>query len=166
MQPPAIKSYGVQMKDGTDHCLPVERLPEGFALGNTFLINFWRFYSHMHHRTYPSIEALLDDACPGWQSYAERIPPKRMSAREETEIIKASLRGIGINARVRHYLGAIVVELGRTPEEGESRKLREEAARALGQPDRFAFGGFHVYDKFEGKTAAGWRRGDRRSMHY
>ncbi len=166
MQRPAITPYDVRMPDGTEHCLPVEQLPEGLALAKTFVINLWRFYGHMSHKTYPTIEALLDDACPGWQSYAEHVTPKRMTPREETAIIKASLRGLGINARVRHYLGAIVVELGRTPGDGEGRKIREEVARALGQPDRFMFGGLHVYNKFEGKIAAGWSRGDRKSMHY
>ncbi len=155
-------SYDVLMHDGSSHSFAIEQIPEGFRLNPVFTINMWRLYGHMSHKTYLTIEALLDDACPGWSSYNLYIPQKPRSAREETALIKKSLESNGIQARVMHYRGALVIELGRPIQSGDWDHVRSIAEGALGEAGRFAYGGLHVFEKFEGKKKAGWGRGNRR----
>lgn len=154
-------SYDVLMQDGITHHFPIERIPGGLRLSPTFVINMWSFYSHMGRKVYPTIEALLNDACPGWISYDLHSASPCRSKREETWLIKNALAKAGIQAHVRHYLGTIIVEIGRPVESEDWDNIRSIAEEALGEPYKFILGGLHVFDKFQGKLAEGWGRGYR-----
>ena len=94
-------------------------------------------------------------------SYSLYVPLKRMSRWEETKLIKQALSRAGIRAHVKHYLGALVVEIGRPVEDGDWDNIRRIVEEALGKPDAYALGGLHIFDKFEGKVAAAWIKGNR-----
>lgn len=113
----------------------------------------------MGRKVYPTLEALLNDACPGWISYHLYHAPPHRSKREETTLIKKALAEAGIRAHVRHYLGTIIIEVGRPVESEDCDNIRSIAEEALGEPQKYSLGGLHVFNKFQGKLAAGWGRG-------
>jgi len=151
-------------RTGIENTIAVEQLPgpAGYRMPLATMINFWDIYSHMKGKTYCTIEALLDDAHPGWQSWQEEVQFPIMTNAQETAVIKAALKGAGIRPKsVRHYLGPIIIVMGR-PEayEGEFLQIETLALEALDRvPDvKNCCSGIHVFSEFHGKLAAGYER--------
>ena len=146
--------------------LSVEQIPGGYQLPFATIFNLFRIYGHMKDRIYPTVDALLDDAAPGWKSRREFAPLPALTNREETAIIRAALLQAGIRAKsIRHYLGPVIIVMGR-PEayEGEFLQIETLAWNALDAiPDaRNLCMGIHVFSQFHGKLAAGYERFRRR----
>ena len=116
----------------------------------------------MKGRIYSNVDALLDDAAQGWKSWRDYNPLPALTNREETAIIKAALHQAGFRPKsVRHYLGPVIIVMGR-PEayEGEFLQIETLAWNALETPPdgRNLCSGIHVFSQFRGKLAAGYGR--------
>jgi len=142
--------------------IPAERIEGGYRMHLTILINQWQIYRHMQGKVYPTVEAFLDDAHPGWQSWQEDVLLPIMTNAQETAAIKEALRDAGIRPKsVRHYLSPVIIEMGREEAcEGEFLQIRDMALQALDSvPDvKNCCSGVHVFSEFHGKLAAGYER--------
>jgi len=130
--------------------LSVVQSPEGVRL---YPSGYNRsFHPEQFGQTYPTIEALLEAIHPGrvtsWEDH------KEMSSRQESAAIKAALRARGYGARVFHYLGGLVVEVGRHLTDAERKEIYQTIQQATGKSV-----GVHVFEHFQGKLKAGYRRG-------
>jgi hypothetical protein len=110
-----IMKITVVSRTGMKNRLAVEQIPcAGYRMPLAMLINLWQFYSHMQGKTYPTVEAFLDDAHPGWQSWQEDVLLPIMTNAQETAVVKAALKNAGIRPKsIRHYLGPVVIVMGR-----------------------------------------------------
>ncbi len=157
-----IRHLEITMLDGNIRHMAVEQIPGGHRLPFATLFNQWALYRHMQGRTYPTVEAFLDDAHPGWQSWQEVVQLPIMTNARETAIVKATLKNAGIRPKsVRHYLGPVIIVMGRSEAcEGEFLQIRDMALQALDSvPDvNNCCSGVHVFSEFHGKLAAGYER--------
>ena len=128
-----IRHLEITMPNGDTRHMSVEQTPGGYRLPFATLVNMWNLYSHMQGRTYLTVEAFLDDAHPGWQSWREEVRLPVMTNAQETAVVKAALRGAGIRPKsVRHYLGPVIIEMGREEAcEGEFLQIRDVALQAI-----------------------------------
>lgn len=147
---------------GINSRLAIEQIPGGYQMPFATVFNFWQRYGHMQGRVYATVEALLDDAAPGWQSWQEYHPLPILTKAQETTLIRAALKGAGLQAKgVRHYLGPVIIEMGRQEaHEGEFLQIEELAWQALETAEGFANGcrGIHVVESWHGKQRAGYER--------
>ena len=128
-----IRHLEITIQGGDSQHMAVEQIPAGYRLPFAILFNLWAFYSHMQGRTYLTVEAFLDDAHPGWQSWQEEVRLPIMTNAQETAVIKAALQAASIRpTSVRHYLDPVIIVMGR-PEacEGEFLQIRDMALQAL-----------------------------------
>ncbi len=157
-----IRHLEITMSDGDTRHMAVEQIPTGYRLDLATIVNMWRLYRHMQGKVYPIIEAFLDDACPGWLSWREQVLLPIMTNAQETAIIKAALKNAGIRPKsVRHYLGPVIIEMGREEAfEDEFLQIRDMALQALDSAPGVSNGctGVHVFNEFRGKLAAGFER--------
>ena len=150
-------------RTGRENTIAVEQLPgAGFRMPLATMINLWDIYGQMKSKTYPTIDAFLDDAAEGWKNWRECTPLPDLTNSEETAIIKAVLCHADIHPkRDRHYHGPVIITMDR-PEKYESEILQIEtlAWEALdAAPNaRNLCSGIHVFSQFHGKLAAGYER--------
>jgi len=158
-----IMQISFESRTGRENTLDVEQLPSAsYQIPLATLIKFRDIYGHMKGKTYPTIEAFLDDAADGWKRWQEHTSLPAFTNSEETAIIKAALHRTDIHPkRVRHYRGPIIIIMDR-PEnyEGEFLQIETLAWEALdAAPDaRNRCTGIHVFSQFHGKLAAGYER--------
>jgi hypothetical protein len=157
-----IKQIAFITRADIERHLSIEQIPGGYQLPFATIFNLFRIYGHMKGRIYPTVDALLNDAAQGWESWREYIPLPAMTNREETAIIKTALLRAGIRTKsVRHYLGPVIIVMGR-PEayEGEFLQIQNLAWKALdAAPNaRNLCRGIHVFSQFRGKLVAGYER--------
>ena len=150
-------------RTGRENTISLEQLPgTDYRMPLATMINLWDIYGHMKGRTYPTIEAFLDDATEGWKSWQEYTPHPAPSNSEETAIIKAALHRADIHPkRIRHYRGPVIITMDRPEKyEGEFLQIKTLAWNALdAAPDaRNLCSGIHVFSQFHGKLAAGYER--------
>jgi len=151
-------------RTGKKNILAVEQLPgtAGYRMPHANMINPWDIYGYMKGKTYPTIEALLDDAAQGWKSWREYTPQPALTNSEENAIIKAALCRAGFQPkRVRHYRGPVIITMDRPEKyEGEFQEIETLAWQALdAAPNaRNLCSGIHVFSQFHGKLAAGYER--------
>ncbi len=150
-------------RTGRDNTISVEQLHgAGYRMPLATMINLWDVYGHMKGKTYPTIEAFLDDAAEGWKSWREYTPLPALSNSEETTIIKAALCQADIHPkRVRHYRGPVIITMDRPEKyEGEFLQIETLAWNALdAAPNaRNLCSGIHVFSQFHGKHASGYER--------
>jgi len=150
-------------RTGRENIVSVEQLPgAGYRMPLATMINLWDIYGHMKGKTYPTIEAFLDDAAEGWKTWREHIPLPALTNSEETTIIKAALHRADIHPkRVRHYRGPVIITMDRPEKyEGEFLQIETLAWQALdAAPNaRNLCSGIHVFSQFHGKFAAGYER--------
>ena len=148
---------------GRENKISVEQLPGAdYRMPLATLINLWDIYGHMKGKTYPTIEAFLDDAAEGWKTWQEYTPLPALTNSEEIAIIKAALCRADIHPkRVRHYRGPVIITMDRPEKyEGEFLQIETLAWNALdAAPDaRNLCNGIHVFSQFHGKLAAGYER--------
>jgi hypothetical protein len=56
-------------RTGRENKISVVQLPgAGYRMPLATMVNLWDIYGHMKGRTYPTIEAFLDDAAEGWKT--------------------------------------------------------------------------------------------------
>jgi len=152
---------------GKDNMISVEQIPgAGYRMPPATMINLWDIYGHMKGKTYPTIDAFLDDAAQGWRTWREYAPLQALTNSKETAIIKAALNRADIHPkRVRHYRGPVIITMDRPEKyEGEFLQIETLAWEALdAAPDaRNLCSGIHVFSQFHGKLAAGYERFRRR----
>jgi len=150
-------------RTGRENTVFVEQLPgAGYRMPVATMINLWDIYGHMKDEIYPTIEAFLDDAAPGWKTWRKYTPLRALTDSEETAIIKAALHRADIHPkRVRHYRGPVIITLDRPEKyEGEFLQIETLAWEALdAAPNaRNLCSGIHVFSQFHGKLAAGYER--------
>jgi hypothetical protein len=153
--PQQIRHLEITMLDGHTRHMAVEQLPDGYRLDLATLVNMWMLYSHMQGKTYPTVEAFLDDAHPGWQRWREEVRLPIMTNAQETAVVKAALKNAGIRPKsVSHYLGPVIIEMRREDAcEGEFLQiLRPHPAGDRGY-DRYkdSLHGHFVFLEFHGK---------------
>jgi hypothetical protein len=150
-------------RTGRENIISVEQLPGAiYRMPISTMLKLRDIYGHMKGRTYPTIEAFLDDAAEGWKSWRECVPLPTLTDSEETAIIKAALHLADIHPkRVRHYRGPVIITMDR-PEryEGEFLQIETLAWEALDSAPnaRNLCSGIHVFSQFHGKLAAGYER--------
>lgn len=157
-----LKQIAYTSRAGTERTLSVEQIPGGYQLPFATLFNQWLLYGHMKGRIYPTVDALLDDAAQGWKTWREHIPLPALTNRQETALIRDALSRAGFQPEsIRHYLGPVIIEMGR-PEAyvGEFRRINGLAWDALDAAPgaRNLCMGVHVFSRFRGKRAAGYER--------
>jgi len=146
-----------------ENTISLEQLPgAGYRMPLATIINLWDIYGHMKGKTYPTIDAFLDDVAEGWRSWREFTPLLALTNSEETAIIKAALCRAGFQPkRVRHYRGPVIITMDRPEKyEGEFLQIETLAWEALdAAPNaRNLCSGIHVFSQFHGKLAAGYER--------
>ena len=158
-----IVQISFESRTGRENTLVVEQLPsELYRMPLATMINLWDIYGHMKGKTYPTIEAFLNDAAEGWKTWRECTSLPALTNSEETALIKAALQRADIHPkRVRHYRGPVIITMDR-PEryEGEFLQIETLAWEALdAAPNaRNCCTGIHVFSQFHGKLAAGYER--------
>ena len=157
-----LKQIAYTTRAGNEKTLPVEQIPGGYQLPFAALFNQWQLYGHMRGRIYPTVDALLDDAAQGWMTWREHTHTTQpvLTNRQETDLIRVALHQAGIRPQsVRHYLGPVIIVMGR-PEEyvGEFRRINGLAWDALDSAPgaRNLCVGIHVFSRFRGKRVAGY----------
>ena len=155
-----LKHIAYTSRAGTEKTLTIEQIPGGYQLPFATLVNQWQLYGHMRGRIYPTVDALLDDAAQGWKTWREHTALPVLTNRQETDLIRTALHQAGIRPQsVRHYLGPVIIVMGR-PEEyvGEFRRINGLAWDALDSAPgaRNLCAGIHVFSRFQGKRAAGY----------
>jgi len=150
-------------RTGRENIFFVEQLPgAGYRMPVATMINLWDIYGHMKGETYPTIEAFLDDAAPGWKTWRECTRLPDLTNSEETSIIKAALNRADIHPkRVRHYRGPVIITMDRPEKyEGEFLQIETLAWQSLdAAPNaRNLCSGIHVFSQFHRKLAAGYER--------
>ena len=148
---------------GRKNTLVAEHFPDaGYRMPLATMINLWDIYGHMKGKTYPTIEAFLDDAAEGWKTWRECVPLPALTKSDEIAIIKAALHRADIHPkRVRHYRGPVVITMDRPEKyEGEFLQIEILAWEALDAvPNaRKLCSSIHVFSQFHGKLAAGYER--------
>jgi len=150
-----------------ENTLANERLTgAGYRMPLATLANLWATYGRMKGKTYPTIDAFLNDTAEGWKRWRECTPQPALTNSDETAIIKAALHRAGLQPkRVRHYRGPVIITMDR-PEKyaGEFLQIETLAWEALdAAPNaRNLCSGIHVFSQFHGKLAAGYERFRRR----
>jgi len=150
-------------RTGREDILTVEQLlGAGYRMPPATRINLWDIYGHMKGKTYPTIDAFLDNAAQGWKTWRESTPLPALTNSEETTIIKATLHRADIHPkRIRHYRGPVIITMDRPEKyEGEFLHIETLAWNALdADPNaRYLCSGIHVFSQFHGKLAAGYQR--------
>ncbi len=116
----------------------------------------------MRGKTYPTVEAFLDDAAEGWKSWREYTPLPALTNAQETAIIKSALQQAGIRPMsICHYLAPVIIIMGRSEaHEGEFLQIEMLAWKALDsvRDARNCCAGIHVVEAWRGKLAAGYER--------
>jgi len=158
-----IRTISFVSRTGKENTISAELLSSGlYRMPLATMINLWDIYGHMKGKTYPTIEAFLDDAAEGWKTWRECVPLPALTDSEETAIIKAALHRANIHPkRVRHYRGPVIITMDR-PEnyEGEFLQIETLAWEALDAAPNACnlCSGIHVFSQFHGKLAAGYER--------
>ena len=157
-----LKKIAYTSRAGSERILSIEQIPGGYQIPFAILFNQWQAFGHMKGRIYSTVDALLDDAAQGWMTWRKHTSLPALTNHQETTIIRAALLRAGIRPKsIRHYLGQVIIVLGR-PEEymGEFRQIHSLAWNALeAAPNaRNLCMGIHVFHQFRGKRAAGYER--------
>jgi hypothetical protein len=158
-----IRKIAFVSRTDRENTISVEQLPTGlFRMPLATMINLWDIYGHMARRTYPTIEAFLDDAAEGWKTWREYTPLPALTNEQETAIVKQALQQAGIRPKsVRHHFGPVIIIMGRSEaHEGEFLQIEMLAWEALDgvRTARNCCSGIHVVDSWRGKLAAGYDR--------
>jgi len=158
-----IVQISFESRTGRENTLDVEQLPSAsYQIPLATLIKFRDIYGHMKGKTYPTIEAFLDDAADGWKRWQEHTSLPAFTNSEETAIIKAALSRADIHPkRIRCYRCSVIITMDRPEKyEGEFLQIEILAWEALDAAPhvRNLCSGIHVFSQFHGKLAASYER--------
>ena len=163
LQGTKIMQISFVSRTSRESTIAVEQLPgAGYRMPHATMINLRDIYGHMTGKTYPTIDAFLDDAAQGWKTWRKSTPLPALTNSEETTIIKAALHRADIHPkRIRHYRGPVIITMDRPEKyEGEFLQIETLALEALNAAPkaRNLCSGIHVFSQFHGKLAAGYER--------